>query len=104
LAYDQKAGPVFRDQRKRLVQGVPFSLTLPVPRRGGGGLITKRRVLAATAANPFAEPAPHVQWGRSEQTPTRFLQLTDERSGMNGLGTPGTGVAVAGERRGRVRG
>ena len=29
---------------------------------------------------------------------TRFLQLTDKRSSMNGLGTPGPGVTVAGER------
>jgi hypothetical protein len=41
--------------------------------------------------------------GLVEQKPTRILQRTDQRSGMNGQDTPGPGVTIAGERR-RVAG
>jgi hypothetical protein len=74
--------PAFRTRSVRPSVSTPrrrwVSWSATGPRRDGGGCL-----------GPC---------GRSEQKPIPFLQLTDQRSGMNGHGTPGPGVTVAGER------
>ena len=66
--------------------------------RVGGSKHENGRVAARRSKRPLPNPPPRIDWGWFEQKLTRFLQRTDQRSGMNGHGTPGPGVTVAGER------
>ena len=56
--------------RQQQRPGEPFLSPFPVPQTGRRGQNAKRRVLAATATNPFAGSSPHETWGRSEQKQT----------------------------------
>jgi len=72
---------------------------LPVSGRREVGQSRKRERSDQPLQSILPDRPPMAAWGRSEQkNRSRFLQRTDQRSGMNGHGTPGPGGAVAGER------
>jgi hypothetical protein len=80
------------------------TLRFPFPARGRGrkrrgrNVTRFRRLRRHRLTNFLPNCPPEFVWGRFEQKPTCFHQRTDQRSGMNGLRTPGPGVTVAGER------